>query len=87
MSLPKIPTWSFFACAVVLSSIGLFMVATAFSTASLHFGRCGPSNLSAPEQHCRGASQLLIAGYGLLLASIVFAGVALLLRIKRRGVK
>jgi|APAra7269097080_1048540.scaffolds.fasta_scaffold00565_20 hypothetical protein len=87
MPLPKIPTWLFFACAAVLSSIGAFMATAAFSAASLHFGRCGPSSLSAPEQYCRGASQLLIAGYGVLLASIAFAGVALLLRIKRRGVK
>lgn len=87
MSLLKIPTWFFFACAAVLSSIGLLVVTTAFSTASLRFGRCGPSSLSAPEQYCRGASQLLIAGYGVLLASIAFAGVAFLFRIKRRGVK
>jgi hypothetical protein len=87
MSLLKIPTWFVFACAAALSLIRLLVVATAFSTASLHFGRCGPSSLSAHEHYCRGASQLLIAGYGVLLASIAFAGAASLLRIKRRGVK
>jgi hypothetical protein len=63
MPLARIPTWFFFACSIVLGLTALLMVLTAFSTASLHFGHCGPSSLSSPEQYCRGVSQLLIVGY------------------------
>jgi hypothetical protein len=87
MLLARIPTWFFFACAAALSFIGLFMLVTAISTASLHFARCGPSSLPAPQQYCRGASRLLIAGNSVLLASTVFAVVAFWLRIKRCGAK
>ena len=85
MSQTRIPTWFFVVFSVVLGVVGALMVVTAFSTASLHFGHCGPSSLSSPEQYCRGASQLLIAGYGVLLASAVFSGVAIWLRVIRRG--
>jgi hypothetical protein len=84
MPLARIPTWFFFACSIVLGLTALLMVLTAFSTASLHFGHCGPSSLSSPEQYCRGASQLLIVGYSVLAASLVFAIAAVWLRVKRR---
>jgi hypothetical protein len=85
MSRARIPTWLFFVCSGALCFVAFLMFATAVSTASLHFGHCGPSSLSAPEQYCRGASQLLIASYIVLLVSVVFAGAAIWLRIKRRG--
>jgi hypothetical protein len=85
MSKPKLPKWLFGGCSLVLGLAGALMVLTAFSTASLHFGHCGPSSFSSPEQYCRGASQLLIAGYGVLLASAVLAAVAVWLRVVRRG--
>jgi hypothetical protein len=85
MSLARIPTWLLAVCPVVLGVAGALMVVTAFSTASLHFGHCGPSSLSSPEQYCRGAAELLIAGYGVLLVSAVLAGVVIWLRVRRRG--
>jgi hypothetical protein len=85
MTLARIPTWFFTVTSVTLGFIASLMVVVAFSTASLHFAHCGPSDLSSPEQYCRGASQLLIAGYVVFLASVVFAAAAGWLWVKRRG--
>jgi hypothetical protein len=85
MTLARIPTWFFAASSVVLGIIASLAVAVAFSTASLHFGYCGPSDLSSSEQYCRGPSQLLIAGYALFLVAALLAGVTIWLRLKRRA--
>lgn len=85
MTLARMPTWFFAITLVTLGFIASLMVVIAFSTASLHFAHCGPSDLSLSEQYCRGASQLLIVGYAVFLASVVFAAVAVWFWLKRRG--
>jgi len=85
MSLSRTPIWAFVVCSAGLGLIGLFMVVSAFSTASLHFGHCGPNSLSSHEQFCRGAAQLLVAGYGVLFLAALPLGAAIWLRVARRA--
>jgi hypothetical protein len=85
MTLARIPTWFFVITSVTLGFIASLMMVVAFSTASLRFAHCGPSDLSSPEQYCRGAAQLIIAGYAVFSASVVFAAAVVWLWFKRRG--
>ena len=85
MSKPKLPTWMFGVSSGVLALAAVFMFITAISTASLHFGHCGPSSLSSPELYCRGASQLLIASYVVFAAAVGLTVITIWLDSKRRG--
>lgn len=74
--------WPYIAAALGLGTAGILMLIVAISTASLRFGYCGASTLTAGEQYCRAGMQMLYASYVVLSAALVLATIALWLRSK-----
>jgi hypothetical protein len=76
--------WPWLVSAFGLGIAGCLLLVTAFGTASLRFGHCGPSQLSAADPYCRVGAQLLLASYVVLSLALVLATVALWLRSRRK---
>ncbi len=73
--------------AIVVGLAAAYMLLSAITTASVRYAHCGPSSLSAQDQYCRIASELLIGGYLALAISVVLIASAIWLRLRIRRPK
>lgn len=77
------PPFAFFASATVSLAAAIasaWVGVSAVATASLRFGRCGPSSLDAAEAYCQAGARLLYVAYGLDALAIVAGVLALWIR-------
>lgn len=70
--------------AAAFGAVGLLVLTAAIATASLGYGRCGPSTLDAIDAGCRVGARLLLVAYGLLSIALVLGAASLTLLWRER---
>jgi len=58
------------AAAIVVGILGLWWLLSAYATAHLRFGYCGPTSLAHPEAYCQVGVRLLYRSYAMLAVAV-----------------
>ena len=69
----RLPIWLSGIATALAGVSAAYFFAAALATASLRFGYCGPTSLSAKEQYCRIGTQLLYLSYALAGLTLALA--------------